>query len=106
MFRLKLFKVQGRSMAPEYLPNDVLICAKWPFIQLRPGHNLVINHPYYHTIVKKVTNVLSSGDVIVSGTSPDSTPSAAIGVVQKHWIEGRVVMHMPYKQNPKKGAVN
>ena len=92
---IKLFKVQGRSMMPEYFEDDIVVCMRLPFQALRKDQNIVIKHPYYQTIVKKIIEVLPSGDVKVKGNGPQSTPTEAIGVVHRDWVLGKVILHFP-----------
>jgi hypothetical protein len=91
-------------MTPKYWPGDMLLTVKGPFWGLHVGQNVVIRHPYYHSIVKQIIEVLPSGDFKVSGINPLSTPSEAIGVVQTKWVLGQVIMHFPAKRI-EKGAV-
>jgi signal peptidase I len=95
MFGLRLFKVKGCSMEPEYRENDILVGIRLPLFSIQPGENVIINHPYYKVIVKKVMVVLPSGDINVCGVNPNSTPSKALGVIQRDWIRGKVVMRIP-----------
>jgi len=92
MFGLKVFKVTGESMAPAIPSGCFILSAKWlMMLPIRTGQRMVINHPKYGIIVKKVAIVDKNGFVWSKGENKDSLSVEQLGPVYKHQILGRVI---------------
>ena len=84
---IKLVKVRGASMAPTLTTGDYMIVTKaWA---MRPGFVVLVDHPKYGVIVKRVTSV-SGGTMELEGDGPESTSSAALGTIPQTYVRGRV----------------
>ena len=83
---IKIVKVRGESMAPTLSPGDYLIVTKAR--TLRSGFVVLVDHPRFGTIVKRVTSV-SDQFVGLQGDGPESTSSDALGHVALKQIKGR-----------------
>lgn len=84
---IKIVKVRGGSMAPTLMPGDYLIATKARAI--RSGFVVLVDHPKYGTIVKRVASV-SDTFVTLEGDDPDSTSTEDMGQVDPENIRGRV----------------
>jgi nickel-type superoxide dismutase maturation protease len=95
---IKLIKITGSSLEPEYNHGDYLLTTKIPFIlrSLRPGNIVIFKHPVYGTMVKQVKSINSdSGEIFVVGTHPNSTDSRHFGPIPQRWLTGKVLWHIP-----------
>lgn len=84
---VKVVKVRGKSMAPTLAPGDYLIVTKARAI--RSGFVILVNHPKFGVIVKRVTSV-SNRLIELEGDGPESTTSDALGEVALANVIGRV----------------
>lgn len=84
---IKLAKVRGESMTPALTAGDYMIITKaWT---LRPGFVVLVDHPKYGTIVKRVKS-LENDEISLEGDGPDSTTTDAMGLVDIKVVRGRV----------------
>lgn len=103
---LKILKVTGNSLFPLYQEGDFVLVFKIPFeffkyVNYQVGDIVVINHPYYGTIIKKIKQVSDDNNqFFVIGTQMNSTDSRQFGMVEKKWIMGKVILHF---KKPGKG---
>lgn len=88
----KIWKVKGHSMAP-VIPSGcfVLVVRRFYFLPLRQGQRLVINHPKYGAIVKKIALVDRNGFIWSKGENAQSLSVEELGPIDKSQILGRVV---------------
>ena len=94
---LKLLKVSGKSLAPEYLEGDFVLIAKIPFLmrRLHTGDVVVFRHPLYGVLIKKVDSVSEDrGEVLVTGTHTNSLDSRRFGAVRISSLLGKVIWHI------------
>jgi phage repressor protein C with HTH and peptisase S24 domain len=95
---LKLIKVTGNSLAPEYTDGDFLVTTHLSFVirALESGDIVVFKHPVYGTMVKQIEGIDSqSGEIFVVGTHPESTDSRIFGPIPQSWLTGKVLWHIP-----------
>ena len=95
---LKLIKITGSSLAPEYNQGDYLITTTISFIlrSLKPGDIVVFKHPVYGTMVKQIQQMdPQAGELFVVGTHPESTDSRHFGPIPQSWLIGKVLWHIP-----------
>lgn len=103
MFRI--LKVTGNSLFPLIQEGDFVIVFKIPFLlsrffQYKPGEIIVLKHPYYGVLVKKIDWISEDGKhYFVIGTHPESTDSRQFGLVEHKWVSGKVISHI---RNPAK----
>ncbi len=84
---IKVVKVRGDSMAPTLAPGDYLFVTKARAI--RSGFVVLVDHPKYGVIVKRVTAIAESS-VSLAGDGPDSTSTEALGKIALANVQGRV----------------
>lgn len=82
----KLVKVRGVSMTPALSPGDYVFFTKAR--TLRPGFVVLVDHPKYGSIIKRIKTVERNG-VSLQGDSAESTSSEAMGLVIASAIKGR-----------------
>ncbi len=90
---IKIVKVRGLSMSPEYLPGDYLLVLKRPFLSLKTGDNVIFEREGLGNLVKKVDK-LSSKDAFLIGSHPSSVDSRHFGEIPIRSIEGKVIYHI------------
>jgi nickel-type superoxide dismutase maturation protease len=90
---LKLIKVTGKSLYPDYREGDYVMVVTLPFLSFKTGDAIVFRHPTYGTMMKKITRVDSSGLYVV-GNHPDSIDSRRFGPVQRREVVGKVIWHI------------
>ena len=89
---LKIWKVQGLSMAPVIPAGSFILAIRWlSLLPIREGHRLIINHPKYGIIVKTVAMIDKSGFIWSKGENVESVSVEQLGPVDKQQILGRVV---------------
>jgi nickel-type superoxide dismutase maturation protease len=94
---LRLIKVTGNSLWPEYWEGDFVLIVKIPFSFLRyqVGDVVVFHHPIYGTLIKKVERIQpQDGGLFVVGHHPDSVDSRQFGAVFPPSILGKVIWHI------------
>ena len=94
---LKLIRVTGNSLAPEYTEGDYLVITTIRFMlrSLKLGDIVVFKHPVYGTMVKQIQQVdPQAGEIFVVGTHPESTESRYFGPIPQSWLKGKVLWHI------------
>ncbi len=94
---LKLIKVTGESLSPDYEEGDYVVVITLPFLfaYLKPGDIVVFTHETYGMMIKRVEMVDPiSKDMSVFGNHPLSIDSRRIGPVKKKMLVGKVVWHI------------
>lgn len=94
---LRIIKVAGESLSPEYKEGDYVVIATLPFFfdSLKQGDTIVFHHPVYGTMVKRVERIEPDSDeIFVIGNHPQSVDSRQFGPIPKHWITGKVLWHI------------
>ena len=100
---LKLIKITGDSLTPEYNEGDYVVIATLSFIlhALRTGDTVVFKHPVYGTMVKQIQSIdAQAGEIFVIGTHPQSTDSRHFGSIPQSWLTGKVLWHIPTPGQP------
>lgn len=94
--RLRLFRVTGESMAPNYGEGDYVVTIRRRRA-LRAGDVVVVDHPDYGCVVKRVIECWPDGGVRVAGDNPAASMSSErLGLVARSRILGRVVWRIPH----------
>jgi hypothetical protein len=94
---LRLLKVTGNSLYPEYEQGDFVVVSKIPFFfaPARPGDVVAFRQPGYGLLIKLVESVdAARGELTVAGTQPDSVDSRLFGPVPKKALVGKVIWHV------------
>lgn len=94
---LRLLKIRGHSMYPDFRQGDFVLVARFPFPsgKIRVGDVVVLRQPGVGQLIKRVHRVLDAGRAYaVRGTQIDSTDSRSFGPVPSEGILGRVIWHI------------
>jgi nickel-type superoxide dismutase maturation protease len=94
---LRILKVRGASLAPEFQEGDFVVVSKIPFLfrHPRPGEVVAFRQPQYGTMLKRVTGLSPDGEeLIVLGDHPWSTDSRSFGPVRREAVLGKVILHV------------
>jgi signal peptidase I len=102
--RLRIFRVQGNSLHPEYHSGDFLLISRIP-IQLNLAHTgslVVFKQPGYGVLVKRIERISADRQNFwVCGSSPGSVDSRVFGEVSKKDLLGVVICSIK-KQSDKR----
>jgi signal peptidase I len=93
---VRLLKVTGDSLGPEYQEGDFVLISKIPFylIPPSPGDVIAFNQPGYGLLIKRIQNIAPDGGVNVIGNHPESIDSRVFGSVRRMDILGKVIWHI------------
>ena len=93
---LRILKVSGNSMSPEYKEGDFVVIATSPFFlhRLKIGDTIVFHHGGYGTLIKRIERFNESGNLIVVGSQPTSLDSGRLGPISLAAVRGKVVLHI------------
>ena len=90
MFRF--YKVVGASMAPTLHQGDYVLCLTWPLFRFLENQVVVVNHPRYQTIIKRIKRVSGNRGYWLVGDNLQSTSSQELGLVTHEDIAGWVLL--------------
>jgi phage repressor protein C with HTH and peptisase S24 domain len=93
---LRLLKVRGTSLWPEYRAGDFVLAASVPFPsrKIKSGDVIIFQQPGYGMLIKRVQEVLEDGHAFeVRGTQVSSSDSRNFGPVPKARVSGKVIWH-------------
>jgi len=94
---LRLLKVRGSSLWPDFREGDYVLTAGVPFPvrKIKAGDVIVFHQPGYGNLLKRVQRVLDGGGAFdVRGTQVASTDSRNFGPVPRKQVFGRVIWHI------------
>lgn len=94
---LRLLRVSGDSMLPEYREGDFVVVSKIPFLfhPVKRGDIVVFRHAVHGAMVKMVDQVTVGGDeMCVQGTHFGSVDSRTLGPIRKRDLLGKVIWHI------------
>jgi signal peptidase I len=97
---LRLIKIRGHSLHPDYQDGDYVLVARVPFPsgKIRAGDVILFHQPGYPLMIKRVHRVLEGGKSYeVRGTQIDSTDSRNFGSVPKELVAEKVIWHIAKK---------
>lgn len=100
---LKLIKVTGHSLSPEYKEGDFVLAVKIPLFccSIKAGDTIIFHHPQYGQMIKRVSWAERSQDaVFVTGRHPDSVDSRNFGPISYEMIKWKVIWHIPGPGSP------
>jgi len=95
---LRIHKVIGDSMSPDFQEGDYVVLNALPFAvnRLKVGDTIVFEHKFYGTLIKRIASFdTQTGEAYVVGTSPDSLNSQRLGTIRRDAIRGKVIAHFP-----------
>jgi nickel-type superoxide dismutase maturation protease len=98
---LRLIKVTGSSLYPEYREGDYVMVVTIPFFRLNKGDIVVFQQPGYGMMIKKIAGIDGTG-IHVLGSHPESVDSRRFGPIQRGDVLGKVIWHIhkPGDQSP------
>jgi signal peptidase I len=93
---LKLLKISGNSLNPEYQNGDFVMISKIPFLFVppSPGDIIAFRQPGYGLLIKRIQHITPGGEVTVIGSHPESIDSRVFGPVKRKNILGKVFWHI------------
>ena len=102
---LRVFRVKGSSLYPEYRNGDYVITAWSPFAfkRLNLGDIVAFKHPKYGLLIKQVTHIDREMRLLeVQGTILESFDSRNFGPIPVHSVLGKMIWHVkaPRKNIP------
>lgn len=81
-------------MSPAFYSGDIAVAGRWPWSRFRAGQVVLVRHPHYRLIIKRISAVSAEQDIRLEGDHPQSTSSQAMGWINQRHIVGRVWLHL------------
>jgi signal peptidase I len=93
---LKLLKITGNSLSPEYQEGDFVLISKVPFLFVPPsgGDIIAFRQPGYGLLIKRINKIFPDGRLDVIGSQPESVDSRVFGSIRRKNILGKVIWHI------------
>jgi nickel-type superoxide dismutase maturation protease len=93
---IKILRISGRSLEPEYQDGDYVLVSKIPlfFRRARRGDVVAFQKPPYGLLIKRVEYLTPAGELFVLGNHAASTDSLQFGPVRKQDLLGKVIGHI------------
>ena len=83
-------------MSPNFERDDFVFSAKWPGMKLSEDNVIVVKHPIYDTIIKRIKFLDRGGCFLLKGDNRESLTSRQMGWLTEQHIVGRVLFKVPY----------
>ena len=93
---LRIHKVAGDSMSPDYQEGDFVALITLPFFlkRIKVGDTIIFEHKLYGTLIKRIASFdPETAEAYVEGTQPDSLDSRRLGTIRRDAIRGKVIAH-------------
>jgi signal peptidase I len=93
---LRIHKVTGDSMSPDFQDGDFVVLTTVPFIlkRLQIGDTIIFEHQLYGTLIKRIASFdPETAEAYVKGMRPDSLDSRRLGTIRRDAIRGKVIAH-------------
>jgi hypothetical protein len=87
-------------MTPTLYQGDYVLCLTWSLFRFRHSQVVVVNHPKYQTIIKRIKCIQQISDnrsYWLVGDNPQSTSSQELGFVTQENIVGLVLLKIANK---------
>jgi nickel-type superoxide dismutase maturation protease len=96
---LRLLKVTGNSLSPEYQEGDFVVATTVPFLFRSPrqGEVVILRHPAYGTLIKRLVRI-SADEFEVGSDQPGGVDSRSFGALPIRMLTGRVIAHIRGKR--------
>ncbi|ROS05383.1 nickel-type superoxide dismutase maturation protease [Sinobacterium caligoides] len=95
MSKIKLYKVTGESMLPTFRSGDYVLALKRRRIALDIGDVVVVQHPRFGTIIKRLTGITDGSTLLIAGDNRlASTPQPTLGSITPEQVIGKVIFHI------------
>ena len=98
---LSIKKVTGNSLSPFFLSGDYVLVFTWyrDYSNIKPGDLIVFSHSEFGQMIKFVmSNDPENGELLVTGSSPDSISTHKLGPIPYTSILGKVIL--PFRKAP------
>lgn len=95
-FMIKILKVSGDSMSPDFREGDFVLLATASFFlkRLKVGDTIVFQHKLYGMLIKRIASFDGeTAEAYIEGTRPDSLDSRRLGTIRRENIRGKVIAH-------------
>jgi signal peptidase I len=97
---LRLFKVRGNSLSPDFCEGDYVLTLSTPFPagKIKVGDVITFTQPGYGLLIKRVRRILADGHQFdVRGSLIDSMDSRDFGPILPEQVTGKVIWHIKKK---------
>lgn len=97
---LRIHKVTGESMSPDFQDGDFVALTTLPFFlkRLKVGDIIVFEHQLYGILIKRIASFdPETAEAYVEGAHADSLDSRRLGTIRRDAIRGKVIAHFPKK---------
>ncbi len=84
-------------MSPNFYPNDFVITIKWLAMSLKEEQVVVVRHPVYQTIIKRIQTIDANGNMLLKGDNQYSVEMGSLGWIEPAWVVGKVLLRVPSK---------
>jgi signal peptidase I len=93
---LRLLKISGDSLTPEFQEGDFVLVSKIPFFfsPASTGDIIAFRQPGYGLLIKRVQSIDRDGEIQVIGSHPESIDSRIFGPIRQKNILGKVIWHI------------
>ncbi len=92
LFGLKIWKVTGHSMFPRIPQHSYVLVEHWYFFKkIKPDQTILINHPQYGLLIKRIAIIDKNNFVWCKGENASSITIEKLGPISKKQIIGRVL---------------
>jgi len=93
---LRMLKITGDSLAPDYQEGDFVFVSKIPFLFAppSPGDVIAFHQPGYGLLIKRIQQVNEGNTLDVIGSHTGSIDSRAFGPVRRIDVVGKVIWHI------------
>lgn len=95
---LRFYKVVGVSMTPTLYPGDYVLCLTQPLFRLKKNQVVVVNHPKYQKIIKRIRQACDNRGYSLTGDNSQSTSSQELGFVTQESVVGLVLLKIANKR--------
>ncbi|PID43432.1 MAG: hypothetical protein CSB48_05030 [Proteobacteria bacterium] len=80
-------------MSPSFRHGDYILACRWPRWLLKPGDVIVLTHPVYGNIIKRI-DAIDEQQLTLVGDNPLSISSEKIGSIGKQIKIWKVIKHI------------
>lgn len=88
---LRILRISGHSMEPEFSDNDIVVVGKFPFVRLHLKKGDVVVFRYKKDLLLKRVKKIDNGKVFLVGNNRgDSFDSRKFGWIKKSDVLGKV----------------
>lgn len=93
---LCFYEVKGRSMQPFLRSGDYVFATRL-YISIAINDLIVVNHPRYGRIIKRVSNINQALGVCLSGDNKESVTSDEMGWISLNQVGAKVIFSIKNK---------